>query len=407
MKYVYVSPALPENVFSGLLGYGKGSPGQQAQKYNKLLARGISLCGRALLMLSAPPVPPGSKLFKLIRIDQTTDSGIDYKFLSVLDIPVIKNVYTYFQAKKEIKRIVKESSEEVCVVCDLLTLSASLGALKAAKSLGIRSCGIVTDLPGYLAGKPSSKRYAKMYGKAVALCGSFVLLTKHMAKALPVGDRPFVVIEGISTPVSGADSLINAPASETSSSSGEVFSGNKYIFYAGGIEKAYGVEKLVKAFIEAAVPSCELVLCGSGSYAGELEKIAAENSLIRYLGVVPNEKAMELEKNAALLINPRTSEGEFTAYSFPSKNIEYMSTGTPVLAYMLPGIPEEYREFFITPADESVEALTQKIRETLALSCEELRMKGKKAAEFARDKKSPASQAALLTDMVENEGDKK
>jgi len=395
MKYVYVSPALPEDVFGKVLGYGKGSPGQQAQKYNKLLANGIAQNNRDILMLSAPPVPPGSRFFKTTKIEPCEDSGISYKFLKVLDVPVIKNVYTFLQAKKEIKRIAKAAPRDVCVVCDLLTLSASLGALKAAEKLGVRSCGIVTDLPEYLAGKPSGKRYARLYKKAVSLCGSFVLLTEQMADALPVGGRPYTVIEGISTPAA-AEPL--KQAARTGS--------NRYVFYAGGIEKAYGVEKLVRAFLAAGISGCELLLCGSGSYADELSDIAAKNGSVKYIGVLPNEKVMELEAGAALLVNPRTSEGAFTAYSFPSKNIEYLSTGRPVLAYMLPGIPEDYGSYFITPSDESVESLALKLKETLAASPDELEAFGKRAAEFAKVKKSPSSQAARLIEIIENLGEK-
>ena len=399
MKYVYVSPALPDSVFGSLLGYGKGSPGQQAQKYNKLLGKGISLCGRDLLMLSAPPVPPGSRPFRLIKLKDEKDGAIPYKFLKVLDIPKVKNIYTYFQARKEIKLIAKGSGGDICVVCDLLTLSASLGALRAAKKLGLTTCGIVTDLPVYLSGKPSTDSYGKTYAKAVACCDSFVLLTDNMADALPVSGRPYVVIEGISTPL--ADTGANEPL-ETG-----IIPEGRFILYAGGIEKKYGVEKLVKAFLKANIYGCELVLCGSGSYADELEKISALNTNIKYLGVIPNEKVMVLEKKAALLVNPRTSEGEFTVYSFPSKNIEYMSTGTPVLAYLLPGIPPEYGEFFITPAGESEEELSMTLRETLAADEEELRLFGQRAKAFALEKKSPEAQARLLINMAEYEAESK
>lgn len=393
MKYVYVSPALPEEVFEKLLGFGRGSPGQQAQKYNRLLAKGIVSLGRPLVMLSAPPVPPGSRRFKLVKQEPVTSGGVHYRFLKVLDVPVIKNLFTYVQAKKEIKRIKSETNDDLCVVCDLLTLSASLGALTAAKKLGLKSCGIVTDLPGYLSGKPSSSSYQKLYNKAVALCKSFVLLTRQMAGALGVGERPYTVIEGISTPA--LDEKESEPVYKTSS---------RYMFYAGGLEKAYGVEKLVKAFIDANVPGTELVICGNGSYREELESLAAENPGVKYIGVVKNSDVMELERRAAVLVNPRTSEGEFTAYSFPSKNIEYMSTGRPLLAYMLPGIPDEYRGCFITPAGESMEALTECIKSVFAEDPGALDELGRKAAAFAATQKSPAAQAAKLTDMIEKGG---
>ena len=45
-------------------------------------------------------------------------------------------------------------------------------------------------------------------------------------------------------------------------------------------------------------------------------------------------------------MNPRSADAEYTKYSFPSKTIEYLATGVPVVMNRLPGIPEEY-EYFV------------------------------------------------------------
>ena len=63
---------------------------------------------------------------------------------------------------------------------------------------------------------------------------------------------------------------------------------------------------------------------------------------IRYFGFVSHERALELQAKAALLINPRSPKGVFTRYSFPSKTLEYMRSGKPVVCHRLEGIPEEY-----------------------------------------------------------------
>ena len=48
---------------------------------------------------------------------------------------------------------------------------------------------------------------------------------------------------------------------------------------------------------------------------------------------------------ADVLVNPRPNNEEYTKYSFPSKNIEYLMTGKPVVAYMLDGMPAHYKKF--------------------------------------------------------------
>jgi len=48
---------------------------------------------------------------------------------------------------------------------------------------------------------------------------------------------------------------------------------------------------------------------------------------------------------ADVLVNPRENNEEYTKYSFPSKNIEYLASGNPVVAYMLDGMGDCYREY--------------------------------------------------------------
>ena len=391
MKYFHVSAAMPEKEYGDLFGFGKNSPGQQAQRYNKLLAKGLADLGNETCVLSVPPIPRSVRFFKKTSLPGSTENGLEYRFFEVLNVPVIKNVFAYFQGKKAVKKLVKEyGADNIRVSCDLLSLSASLGVLKAARKAGVKIAGVVTDLPSFLAGAPSSRLYGKMFAKAASLCGGIVAVTKQAAaKLLPetgAGGKPFTVIEGIASP---ENISADAEAPENIDFSG------KTVLYAGGLEHEYGIMTLVFAFKEAAVPDSRLIICGAGTLADEIERIAAEDGSVVYAGVVPNSKVRAAEKKVTLLVNPRPA-GEFTAYSFPSKNIEYMSSGTPVLAYMLPGIPEEYREFMIIPAAEDEKSLAEALREALNLPCDILRKKGEAAAEFVMAEKSPAKQAAKL-----------
>ena len=45
------------------------------------------------------------------------------------------------------------------------------------------------------------------------------------------------------------------------------------------------------------------------------------------------------------MINPREDNQEYVKYSFPSKNLEYLSTGNKVLCYKLSGIPNDYDKY--------------------------------------------------------------
>ena len=71
------------------------------------------------------------------------------------------------------------------------------------------------------------------------------------------------------------------------------------------------------------------------------------NEKIKYFGVIDFESILLRQKNTDLLINPRPSIDEYTKYSFPSKIMEYMASGTPVLTTKLSGIPMEYYDYYI------------------------------------------------------------
>ena len=104
---------------------------------------------------------------------------------------------------------------------------------------------------------------------------------------------------------------------------------------------------------------------------------------------------------AAVLINPRPSDEEYVRYSFPSKTMEYMSTGTPVLTTALPCIPEEYRPYLYFIQEETPGGIATALRQVLSRSDEELFEKGCRARRFVLEQRNNVVQAAKVLDMLE------
>lgn len=63
-------------------------------------------------------------------------------------------------------------------------------------------------------------------------------------------------------------------------------------------------------------------------------------------------------------------------YSFPSKTMEYMSTGTPVLTTVLPGMPKEYHPYVYLLEEETADAIAEKLGQIFAQPAEALFEKG-------------------------------
>ena len=119
-----------------------------------------------------------------------------------------------------------------------------------------------------------------------------------------------------------------------------------------------------------------------------------------YMGVVPNPEVVEAELDASLLVNPRPTHEEFTKYSFPSKNIEYMASGTPLLTTKLPGMPKEYYPYVFLIEEETTEGYSKALSEALSKTDEDLFEWGAKAKGFVLDNKNSCEQARRVIELI-------
>ena len=172
--------------------------------------------------------------------------------------------------------------------------------------------------------------------------------------------------------------------------------------YAGLLDARYGVKMMVDGFVLADLPNVELHIYGDGPYAEELTRVTEKHPNVVYHGTVMNDVVVQAELDADLLINPRPTHEEFTKYSFPSKNMEYMATGTPVLTTCLPGMPEEYKQYVYLIEDETEGGVCQVLMQIFEQSDEDRIEKGKQAKRFVLEAKSNVCQAKKIMRLIGN-----
>ena len=209
----------------------------------------------------------------------------------------------------------------------------------------------------------------------------FVVISKYLPEKLGVNKNRCVVVEGIAD-IDGANTA-------------KTVTDVKNIVYTGAISPKYGIATLVDSFSALKDENLRLVLAGSGETEC-VENAQKTDNRIEFLGTVPNAAARELQRNAYLLVNPRNSDDEFTKYSFPSKTMEYMSSGTPVVTMPLKGIPEEYYEHLIIVEN----SLEETFKSALSLDAEELALKGKNAMEFVKREKNAFAQTKKIIELL-------
>lgn len=173
------------------------------------------------------------------------------------------------------------------------------------------------------------------------------------------------------------------------------------ITYAGGLHEAYGIRLLVDAItgLNKSV-SVELILYGKGDQVDYIKEKSLTDNRIKYMGFCSNEDLVPALLSSDLLINPRPSHQEFATLSFPSKLIEYLYTGIPVLTTRIKSIPDDYQEHFFYIDDESVNGIQNALLNILQIP-EKLRIqKAEKAAVFVKNNASEEAIGNKLSLMV-------
>ncbi len=308
----------------------------------------------------------------------------------------IKRFINSLYFRKYIKKWAKEDSGKKKVVLSYTANSMFLGLVKLAKKYNknITTSCIIADIPEFATAREMTglkklyhsyqvKKCASLYG----LVDRFVLLTEQMAEKLKI-TSPHIVVEGIAT---ADDTAVNEKTAQA-------LKNDRYVLYSGTLNYKFGIGTLLEAFEKIKDDGLKLVICGFGEAEEIIKK--DDDPRIVYLGRVDRAEVLALQRKATVLVNPRQNNEEFTKYSFPSKNLEYLSSGVPLVAYKLDGIPDEYDEYISYPADNSAEALSQEIRKICSLPDEERNALGQKAKDFVFENKNKVKQAQRIIEFI-------
>lgn len=385
MKVIYVSSLVSQSKMNDIIRKSKKKPLQSIQKFHRLICEGLVANNIEVKTISSIPMSRTISN-RIIWFDKKQNvNGVEYNYIPFFNLKIIRQISTFIcTIFMTIKECIKEKKEKV-FICDLLNTTLSSTVLILSKLLKFKCIAIVTDLPRDIGGKFSiSKKINQVLQNKY---DAYILLTEAMNNVVNKKNKPFIIIEGI------ADTNMKYKKNNSEDKYRE-----KVCIYAGGLYEKYGVKDLVKAFKQLKQDNIRLHIYGTGELEDYLNKI--NDNRIKYFGVVENEKIVEEEMKATLLINPRFSREEYTKYSFPSKNMEYMSTGTPVLTTKLPGIPEEYYQYIYCIDDESVDGIKNALTNVLNRPIEELQKKGEEAKKFVLENKNNMIQTEKIIEFL-------
>jgi glycosyltransferase involved in cell wall biosynthesis len=382
MHIIYAVTTCSDRVYKQLFSHVKTKPAFQSQKYHRLLIEGLAAQAKVDVVAN-PPVNRSVLSENIVRLPAEEEGGAAYRYIPAIRNPILKAVCVGFGT---FFRTLTMGNKESAVIVDCLNRMTALSALAAARLSGKQCIGIVTDLPDMLSGSKLSKGLANF---VIRHCTGYILLTEAMNGYLNKKGKPYVILEGHSD-ITMRDRV---PAMEKKTSP-------RVVFYAGGVSRQYGLANLVDGFRMADPANARLHIYGPGDYVKELQSIAEKDDRVYYGGMLLNTEIVDREQQATLLVNPRPTNEEYVKYSFPSKTMEYMASGTPVLTTVLPGMPLEYHPHVYLLEDETAEGIAAKLNQVLAETDEELYRKGCEARRFVLEEKNNVIQAKKILDML-------
>ncbi|MFA7636521.1 MAG: glycosyltransferase [Monoglobales bacterium] len=395
MKILYFGTFCDYDKYKEILDNSRVKPSAAPFVFEGELISGFAKNKADVEVFSFPSIaafPKSSTLF--IKSHNTVlNQGYNSTWIPAINISGIKQFCQRFFSRKMLNKWLKDNSaEEKAVLIYSIYQPIAKSIVSICKKQNIPCFAIVPDLPGdmYSNSKisPIKKFFTGFYLRAAEKIQSgfdgYIYLTEYM-KDIINNDAPYTVVEGIS-----GDFDFDSAEKEDSF----------IIMYAGALSEKMGVKTLLKSFSRLKSDNVRLWLFGGGDCETDIKIASDKDSRIDFFGFMDRAEILRRESRASLLVNLRDPSEEYTKYSFPSKTLEYMMSGTPLLTTKLRGIPSEYFNYCFTLEDGSVDSVTKKLKEIISLPAEELSTLGQRAKEFVKENKNALTQSKKILGFI-------
>ncbi|QTE29024.1 glycosyltransferase [Pengzhenrongella sicca] len=388
MRISLLGFTLPPDEIAEILRTDANMPAQTSA-FAWAVVESLRSAGATVTLLSAAPVtnyPANSRL--LFRGHPFHADGVDGETLGFINVLALKHVSRFVACLTTGWRALRRWRPDVLLVHGVHSPFLWFGML-ARRLARVRTVVILTDPPGVaLATDGPLVRALKradvaVVRRALRAVDGVIALTGPLATDFAPG-RPSLLMEGISTHAA----VDRPPRGERPTFR---------VVYAGGLVQEYGVGRLVEAVRALPDASLRLTPFGAGPLTAWIDAAAAADPRIDPARFVPRAAVVAAYAAADLLVQPRPVDQPVVRYSFPSKLLEYMASGTPVLTTRLAGIPPEYEPYVYWIDDGTAGGIARAIQTVRRIPAPEREARGLAAAAFVARTRSSGAQGARIT----------
>jgi glycosyltransferase involved in cell wall biosynthesis len=390
---------VPDDVANKIFSLDSG-PAVQTHKFAWSLTRALASASNQVVLASSCPIqnyPLGRQVF--FRSGSFESNGFQGHYLGFLNILLIKHVTRLISCFFVLPALMRRKKVDWIFIHGVHSPFLLFGLF--SRLLGKKIAVVITDPAGVLLptdGKISrflKKCDAAFIGMALRRTDAIVTLAPALISRFSLQQTPALVFPGI------LDSSFVKQVM-LSNVSKSVAQKKFTIIYAGGLHQAYGVDQLIDAILEMPTDlSIQLQLFGRGDQEQRIQQLALNDPRFYYGGFVGNDILIPAMLSADLLINPRPTTADFSLNSFPSKLIEYLATGKPVLTTKISSIPEEYKPYFLYIEKEDSSGIKDALIHAINIPPLEMESMGQKGKMFIQQAASETSVGQKILDLIQ------
>ncbi len=347
MRIIYFTTAQEEKDYRSFITQWKISLNSSNQNFHNKLIHSLAI-NNQVDVISIRPFSRSKTKISYLKADMKVDGNITWHYLKRSGGRIWRLLSINPQVNKIMKSLDLTNS---IIITDTINTSIAKAVTKINKKYHLPAVAVCTDSPSNISG--TNKSYTVHLLQEAKLRDGYLALTQGLSNLFNPNNKPSLVFEGIVE-----DRTFDKPKE-----------GRKpYFFFGGALMEKYGVFNLIKAFKELNRNDVDLYICG---HHGDKERIKAEigkANNIKFLGLLPMNKVMEYEANSLASINPRPFSEDLDRFSIPSKTLEYMASGRPVISVRNTILMEKFPKEIIWINSHEVHDIKDALEKVLDMS---------------------------------------
>lgn len=368
----------PGNLFQtdllqGLAGVGHPPTATFSQRPERLFPRSSRLWERGGIVEILPNVP--------------------VRLVPYLNLPVLRPVTVGLGIAASISRVARRARPGRLVVFTYnLSEPPGLFTWLGARLAGVRAVAFVCDVhqPGILVADSWSRRLDLALHKWLLPRFDGLVVVNELIASDFAPHVPFIRVEG------GVSARMLAVGERRIRHSDGTFR----MVAAGSLHEGNGIAEILEAMRLLPDAQYRLQIAGAGPLEGSVRQAMARDARIEYCGLLTFGEVLDLYSEADALLNIRVTDRVDTKYYFPSKTMEYLASGVPVISTSPGKVREELAGLAFFLADESPETLARTIAAVASMPREERDRIGQAARDFVATNRTWTVQAGRIIEFL-------